>query len=257
MEWVIPCNEKLYNHRGAFENLSYIDWRQSTNVKKGDVVYIYVGASTSSILYKCYVKEADMDEADDNDIRYNLTDKPAETIGRFMRLVLICRYPKGLFHKDVILKNGLNTVQGPSKVSEELRNYILAHETDQVLSSTDILKGKGILNCTFRRKDGDIEKHECEIDFPIINHRMWSEIDDSIYIGLVKATATKLDEYNEPNDFVEGNIYYKEKCKQSDFRLSIRRENNEWVFSKREIVSCMEITQFYSDGRKEVQLHKR
>lgn len=37
--WVVPCNTKYYNHKGAFEKLSEIDWRQSANMEVGDIEY--------------------------------------------------------------------------------------------------------------------------------------------------------------------------------------------------------------------------
>ncbi len=46
--WIVPCNEKSYKHREAFASISTVDWKQSTNVDVGDVVYMYVGQSVGA-----------------------------------------------------------------------------------------------------------------------------------------------------------------------------------------------------------------
>ena len=43
-EWFISGNPKKYNLIDAFSDLGKVDWKQSTNVEKGDIVYIYVSA---------------------------------------------------------------------------------------------------------------------------------------------------------------------------------------------------------------------
>ena len=44
--WIIPCNLSYYNVVGAFDSLTSVDWKQSSNVEVGDIVYIYVGRPT-------------------------------------------------------------------------------------------------------------------------------------------------------------------------------------------------------------------
>ncbi|MCI7359172.1 MAG: hypothetical protein MSK40_15920 [Parabacteroides sp.] len=121
--WVIPCNEKYYNHREAFANLEYIDWRQSTNVEIGDEVYIYVGQSVGAILYKCNVINVDMNTCSDNDMEYNINGQ-LSTVGRYMRLKLVQSFEDGKFPRKALLENGLKTVQGPTKATEQLIAYL-------------------------------------------------------------------------------------------------------------------------------------
>lgn len=253
MDWIIPCNEKIYNHRAAFDNLEFIDWKQSTNVKAGDTVYIYVEGATNALLYKCYVKEADLSAPSNNDSDYRLSDNPVDPEGRYMRLVLLCRYPKGQFPKDVLLKNGLSTIQEPSKMNEQLRNYILAHESDSPYITGEVLVGIATLSCEFRRKDGDHEKHDCSISFNLLNHLMWRDVMDSVCFEIAKAATKKLNTYHNPEDFVAGNIYYKEKGDPA-IAMIIERKNHEWVFAMSKSIKCKEKTSFYADGRKEVEL---
>lgn len=59
MEWIKSCNVKeIYNVFDAFEELEAIDWtKRNNNIKKGDVLFIYVGKPYMKIMYKCLVME--------------------------------------------------------------------------------------------------------------------------------------------------------------------------------------------------------
>lgn len=61
MEWIVPCNLKMYDVFGAFDSLGKVDWKQTNkNVEKGDIVYIYVGKPISAIVFKCVVNKANI-----------------------------------------------------------------------------------------------------------------------------------------------------------------------------------------------------
>ena len=52
-EWLVPSNPKFFDVIAAFEAEEEIDWKQSSAVRVGDTVYLYVGAPYSAILYRC------------------------------------------------------------------------------------------------------------------------------------------------------------------------------------------------------------
>ena len=52
-EWIIPANPKYYDIIHAFDETDVIDWKQGSGIKTGDMVYIYVAAPVSAILYYC------------------------------------------------------------------------------------------------------------------------------------------------------------------------------------------------------------
>ena len=54
-EWLIPSNPKYYDIVHAFDGTDTIDWKQGAGIKKGDVVFLYIGAPVSAVLYKCKV----------------------------------------------------------------------------------------------------------------------------------------------------------------------------------------------------------
>ena len=49
-----------------------------------------------------------------------------------MELELITKYKENKFTLENLKQNGLKSVQGPSKVSEELANYIKSNEIDMI-----------------------------------------------------------------------------------------------------------------------------
>lgn len=57
--WLIPSNPKYYDVVGALEYEDTIIWNRHTNVKTGDVVFLYVGKPYSAILYRFVVREVD------------------------------------------------------------------------------------------------------------------------------------------------------------------------------------------------------
>ena len=52
-EWIIPANPKYYDIMHAFDDTDTINWKQGAGIKKGDTVFMYVGAPVSVVMYKC------------------------------------------------------------------------------------------------------------------------------------------------------------------------------------------------------------
>lgn len=124
VEWVITCNLSYYDIEGAFKKLKKIDWKQSTNIKSGDIVFIYVGKPYSAIRYKCIVNKVDLTTPEIDDIEFNLDNTVYSDYERYMKLELQEKYDNIKLKKDMLLENGLKTIQGPSRASDELVNYI-------------------------------------------------------------------------------------------------------------------------------------
>lgn len=129
-EWIIPCNPSQYDVIGAFNELNKIEWKQSTNIQVGDIVYIYVGEPFKEIKYKCVAKKVNLDSASKiDDSKFILDGSNYENYGRYMELELIKEYVEKQYSLVKIKKHGLKSVRGPIKVKEELCNYIDLNET--------------------------------------------------------------------------------------------------------------------------------
>lgn len=111
-EWIIPANPKFYDIEHAFDKAEIIDWKQSSSVKVGDTVFMYVAAPVSAILYKCKVVEVD--------IPYDYQDKNL-TITTLMKIKLMHRYDRKQFTFDRLKEDyGIYAVRGPRGVPNSL-----------------------------------------------------------------------------------------------------------------------------------------
>ena len=139
-EWIITCNSKAYNIAGAFEKFDIIEWKQSTNINVGDTVYIYVGVPVRALAYKCEVLKVEQTEIAIDDFEFILDGSRYEDYGRYMRLQLLEKLNNHKLEYKFLKANGLNTVQGPSQITEELSAYIL----EATASMDDISINKNI-----------------------------------------------------------------------------------------------------------------
>ena len=123
-EWIIICNPNSYDVDGAFSKLKRIDWRQGINAEVGDQVYIYVGKPKKAIRYKCVVRKINLpvQEIDDDDFRVD--DSSYGGYGRYMELELLEQYNNEKLVLHALMKNGLKTIQGPSRITPQLSLYL-------------------------------------------------------------------------------------------------------------------------------------
>lgn len=122
--WVIPANPKLYDIVSAFEKLDVIEWSQSTNTSVGDTVYIYVGEKYKAIMYKCEVVGADLyGNRSEDDLQYYKELKKEPDI-RYMKLKVIEKYAPERYPLKELKMNGLTNVQGRSKATMQLMQYL-------------------------------------------------------------------------------------------------------------------------------------
>lgn len=130
VEWIIPCNPKHYDVDGAFNKFNKIEWKQKVNIESGDIVYIYVGNPFKEIKYKCVAKEVNLtSESRIDDSEFKLDGSNYTNYGRYMELSLLTKYQEQQYPLSKLKEHGLKSVQGPSRVNEELSNYINLVET--------------------------------------------------------------------------------------------------------------------------------
>ena len=111
-EWIIPSNPKYYDIVHAFDDTDVIDWKQGAGIKKGDTVFMYVGAPVSAVLYKCKVMETG--------IPYRYRDRNL-TITALMKIRLQKRYAPDRFTFDVLKADyGIFAVRGPRGIPNSL-----------------------------------------------------------------------------------------------------------------------------------------
>ncbi len=114
-EWIIPANPKYYDVINCFNDTDTILWKQSSKVLPKDIVYLYIAAPYSCILYKCEVLETN--------IPYKYKDKNL-SMEKVMRIKLLKNYDKDKFTFDILKKYGVNAIRGPRTISKELSKEI-------------------------------------------------------------------------------------------------------------------------------------
>ena len=111
-EWIIPANPKYFDIMHAFDDTDTINWKQGAGIKKGDIVFMYVGAPVSSVMYKCKVIETD--------IPYNHEHKYI-TIKALMKIKLQKRYEAERFTFETLkTEYGIYAVRGPRGIPNSL-----------------------------------------------------------------------------------------------------------------------------------------
>ena len=111
-EWIIPSNPKYYDIIHAFDGTEDIDWKQGAGIRRGDTVFLYVGAPVSAVLYKCEVTETD--------IPYQYRDGNL-SITALMKIRLLKRYEPDRFTFETLkTEYGIFAVRGPRGVPDSL-----------------------------------------------------------------------------------------------------------------------------------------
>lgn len=134
-KWVITCNPKYYDVIGAFSELDRINWKQSVDIKVGDIVYIYVGKPLSSIKYETKAVQVNLTNATIDDTQYIIDGSNYENYGRYMELQLLRKFDDDLLQYDLLKEQGLKSVQEPSRISNELEEYILKRTSQLKLAT--------------------------------------------------------------------------------------------------------------------------
>ncbi len=115
--WLVPANPAYYDiEKGLSESADgTIGWKQSSNVRVGDTVYIYVAAPVSAIKYKCKALEVNIPrEYIDGNV----------SMRRVMRLEVLTRYDTVPIGRDLMAKYGVHAVRGPRGMPPGLEKEI-------------------------------------------------------------------------------------------------------------------------------------
>lgn len=139
MDWILPANVNIYNHRGAFKKFGKIDWKQSANYSVGDRIFIYATKPLQQIKYICEVVDVGIsrDKAtNDREFWVDPNDYSDLSDKKFSRLVLLKEFPdnfeplsfsalkdKGLEGNIQGVRRLENTMEG-SNLYAHIMNYV-------------------------------------------------------------------------------------------------------------------------------------
>lgn len=123
-EWLIPANLNKYNVLEAFNELKRIEWKQSTSIEIGDIIYIYVSFPLQAIKFKCKVNKNNISTRTIDDSKYYINEDFSATSDRFMEIELINSYSSELFAIEYLKKHDFIIPRGPYRISVELKKYL-------------------------------------------------------------------------------------------------------------------------------------
>ena len=110
-EWIVPANPKYYDVQKAFQEQDVILWKQSNHITVGDIVYLYVAAPVSALLYRCQALEVD--------IPYD--KEPGElNITRVMRIKKLNEFSADEYPLEKLKSYGVSAVRGPRNMPSGL-----------------------------------------------------------------------------------------------------------------------------------------
>ncbi len=112
-DWLIPANPKFYDvEEGLAQSPDgTVLWKQSSDIRVGDTVYMYMAAPVSAVKYKFTAREVNIpwEYADEN-----------VTMKRAMRLKLLERFEAIPIGRDVLQNHGVYAVRGPRSMPRSL-----------------------------------------------------------------------------------------------------------------------------------------
>lgn len=112
--WLVPANPKYYDIINCFNTTNEIMWKQSSDVSTNDIVYIYVGAPYSRVMYKCVALNVN--------IEYDYKDENLK-INKLMKIKLIKKLKED-YTFEYLNKLGIKSIRGPRKISKEVSNHL-------------------------------------------------------------------------------------------------------------------------------------
>lgn len=100
--WIVPANYHYFDLEAAFAASDLLNWKQTSSVAAGDIVYLYVGAPVSAVRYRCQVLETGIPyDYDDGKVRMR----------RVMKLKRLFTYPPGAFPLSRLRSYGVQGVR--------------------------------------------------------------------------------------------------------------------------------------------------
>ena len=113
--WIIPANPKYYDIVHCFDHTDVIEWKQSSDIHVGDILYLYVAAPYSRLFYKCRSIEVN--------IPYYYEDNHLK-IDRIMKIQLLDDISSKNFHFKYLNSLGIYAIRGPRRITKKIASKL-------------------------------------------------------------------------------------------------------------------------------------
>ncbi len=111
ISWILPSNVRYFDVKATFKVGGEMMWKQSSDVKVGDIAYMYASAPYSAILYKCVVTEVN--------VPYNYADENIK-ITKVLKAKIVKEYADDFMPFSRLKEYGVKAVRGPRTCPDEL-----------------------------------------------------------------------------------------------------------------------------------------
>ena len=132
--WMVPASPKYFDHKGCFDELGHIYWKQFNNFQEGDIGYIYMSAPVKCVIFKFEVTACNLALPSDYQAEkkfYKKADdfEDAKKHNRFYNMKRIGEHTSGVLTLANMKQNGLKgapmgTLNLSDKSFEQLLAYI-------------------------------------------------------------------------------------------------------------------------------------
>jgi len=113
-EWIIPANATYFDVVEYFNTNKEVLWKQSSNIKVGDIVYVYLSSPYSALMYKTKATRVNED--------YFSTRRQKHD--KAMYLEVLKFYPKDKYTFKRLNELGVKAIRGPRHITEDLKKEL-------------------------------------------------------------------------------------------------------------------------------------
>ena len=113
--WILPANPKYYDVVNAFNDNLEIIWKQSSDIHINDIVYLYVAAPYSKLMFKCVATEVNIP------YEYKSKDVSMKSV---LKIRLLERLDNKNYTFDYLNSIGIKAIRGPRKITKGIYNKI-------------------------------------------------------------------------------------------------------------------------------------
>jgi 5-methylcytosine-specific restriction protein A len=142
MNWLISANGKKYRHADAFNEIGYVDWRQTANYEIGDTAYIYSTRPLSKVQFKFTVEKNNMkfeEITDDKEFWIDLDEYYKYKDQLYSRLKLVDKVNIEALSLGKLKENGLKAApQGPMRLKGDILKYVENFFSDQIVYPDEV-----------------------------------------------------------------------------------------------------------------------
>lgn len=129
--WLIPANPSYFDLDHAFQVTDEIEWKQSSKVKPGDLLFMYYGSPFSEIRYLVQAVKVN--------IPYTGWYEGPVKIRTLMRIHKLFMFDDDRLKLNFLKKYGVTTVRGPRYMPEDLEKKIaqMYPEVNEILKQKE------------------------------------------------------------------------------------------------------------------------